>query len=95
MLLSFNFVLGLRFYVGLSLVTASRDRSPAVVLKLLLVAASLAVECRPWSKWAQWWLLVDLLAPQHVGSSQTRDQTRVLCTGRQILNHWTTREVLR
>ena len=27
------------------------------------------------------------------GSSLTRDQTCVLCIGRQILNHWTTREV--
>ena len=26
-------------------------------------------------------------------SSSTRDQTRVLCIARQILNHWTTREV--
>ena len=26
------------------------------------------------------------------GVSQTRDQTRVPCTGRQILNHWTPRE---
>ena len=26
-------------------------------------------------------------------SSQTRDRTRVLCVGRQIFNHWTTREV--
>ena len=26
-------------------------------------------------------------------SSPTRDRTRVLCIGRQILNHWTTREV--
>jgi len=34
------------------------------------------------------------VAPRHVGSSQTRDQTRVPCIGRQILNHWTTREVL-
>ena len=31
---------------------------------------------------------------QHVGSSRPRDRTRVLCIGRQILNHWTTREVL-
>ena len=30
----------------------------------------------------------------YVGSSQTRDQTHVSCIGRQILNHWTTREVL-
>ena len=31
--------------------------------------------------------------PQHVGSSQTRDQIRVPCIGKRILNHWTTREV--
>ena len=31
---------------------------------------------------------------QHVGSSHTRDQTCVPCIGRQILNHWNTREVL-
>ena len=29
----------------------------------------------------------------HVESSQTRYQTHVPCIGRQILNHWTTREV--
>jgi len=29
-----------------------------------------------------------------VGSSWTRDGTSVPCTGRQIINHWTTREVL-
>ena len=34
-----------------------------------------------------------LVAPQHVGSSQTRDQTHVPCIGRQILNHCTTREI--
>ena len=28
-------------------------------------------------------------------SSLTRDLTRVPCTGRQILNHWTTREIPR
>ena len=35
-----------------------------------------------------------LFAPQHVESSWTRYQTHVPCFGRQILNHWTTREVL-
>ena len=30
----------------------------------------------------------------HVPSSQTRDPTRVPCIRRQILNQWTTREVL-
>ena len=35
-----------------------------------------------------------LVAPQHVGSSQTRDRTCVPCIGRRILNHCATREVL-
>ena len=34
-----------------------------------------------------------LVAPRHVGASRTRDQTRVPCIGRRILNHCTTREV--
>ena len=34
-----------------------------------------------------------LVAPWHVGSSQTRARTRVPCIGRQILNHCATREV--
>ena len=34
-----------------------------------------------------------LVAPRHVGSSQTRDRTYVPCTGRWILNHCATREV--
>ena len=36
-----------------------------------------------------------LAAPPHVESFWTRDQTPVLCTGRQILNHWTARDVLK
>ena len=35
---------------------------------------------------------MDLVAPQHVGSSRTRARTRVSCTGRRFLNHCTTRE---
>ena len=34
-----------------------------------------------------------LVTLSHVGSSQTRDRTCVLCTGGQILNHSTTGEV--
>ena len=34
-----------------------------------------------------------LVAPQHVGSSQTRARTCVPCTGRRILDYGTTREV--
>ena len=35
-----------------------------------------------------------LVAPRHVGSSWTRDQTHVPCIGRWILHHWATREAL-
>ena len=35
-----------------------------------------------------------LVALGHVGSSWIRDHTYIPCIGRQILNHWTTREVL-
>ena len=41
---------------------------------------------------AQQLWLTGLVAPRHVGSSQTRDRTRVPCIGRQTLNHCTTRE---
>ena len=41
---------------------------------------------------AQYLWLTGLVAPRHVGSSQTRAQTRVPCIGRQILNHCATRE---
>ena len=34
-------------------------------------------------------------ALRHVESSQTRDRTHVPCISRQILDHWTTREVPR
>ena len=36
-----------------------------------------------------------IVATQHVGSysSPTRDRTHSLCIARQILNHWTTREI--
>ena len=41
---------------------------------------------------AQQLWLTGPVAPQHVGSSQTRARTRVPCTGRQILNHCVARE---
>ena len=33
-----------------------------------------------------------LVVPWHTGSSWARDQTRVPCIGRQIPNHWTTKD---
>ena len=41
---------------------------------------------------AQQLWLTGLVAPRHVGSSQTRVRTRVPCIGRRILNHCATRE---
>ena len=35
-----------------------------------------------------------LATPRHMGSSRTRDRTCVPHLGRQILNHWATREVV-
>ena len=41
-----------------------------------------------------WWWYSGLVASWHVGSSHIRDWTHVPCIARQILNHWTTWEVL-
>ena len=41
---------------------------------------------------AQQLWLTGLVAPQHMGSSQTRARTRVPCISRQTLNHCATRE---
>ena len=43
---------------------------------------------------AQQLWLTGLVAPWHVGSSQTRARTCVPCIGRQIRNHCATREAL-
>ena len=42
---------------------------------------------------AQQWWCTGLVAPRLVGSSRTRDRTRVPCVSRRILNHCATREV--
>ena len=49
--------------------------------------------CRSCGMWAPELWHTGFVAPQHAGSSQTRDRTSVPCTGRWILHHWTTREV--
>ena len=52
----------------------------------------------PWSTGSgtglRWLWRVASVAVEHVDSSQTREGTWVPCIGRQILNHWTTGEVL-
>ena len=64
----------------LSLFSVSRDHS-------LVVACAFSL---------QWLLLlwsIGLVAPRLLQSSWTRDQTHVPCIGRQIFNHWISREV--
>ena len=75
-----------------------------VVRGLLIAVASLVEEHRLQGIWLQMLQLAgsraqpqqlwhtDLVAPWHVESSQTRDQTCVPCIGKQISNHWTMRE---
>ena len=60
---------------------------------LRIVEAFLVLEHRL-GTWAQWLQCPGLDAPWHVGSSWTRDWNLIPCIGRQILNHWTTWEVL-
>ena len=43
--------------------------------------------------WSQWLWHIGLVPPWPVEPPQTRDRACVPCIGRQILNHWTTREV--
>ena len=76
----------------LSLVVASGGysslRCAGFSLRWLLFLRSMGSRAQAQYLW-RW----GLVAPQHVGSSQTRAQTRVLCIGRRILNHCATREV--
>ena len=55
----------------------------------LLLLRSMRSRMRVQSLWH-----MGLVAPQHVESSLTRDQTHAPCISWQILNHWPTREVL-
>ena len=59
---------------------------------LLIVVASLVTDHGLQGEWAQYLWLMGLVAPWHMGSSQTRHQTGVPWIARWILNHWTTRE---
>ena len=61
-------------------------RASVVVACGLSSCGSRALECRLSRR-------TGLVAPQHVGSSWTRDRARVPCIGRRILNHCATREV--
>ena len=79
---------------GLSVVAVSWDLLFVALHRLLIAAASLMEEYRFQGLRAQYLWYTGLVALQHVGSSWIGDQTCVPFIGRQIRNHWTTKEVL-
>ena len=64
---------------------------PTGLLWLRRVGATLC-GMRASPQWLLWLWSTGLAAPWHVGSSQTRDQTRAPCIDRRIPTHCTTRE---
>ena len=86
-------MLGLRFCARAFSSCGERGPPFIVVRGPLTVTASRCGAQAPDVQAQQLWL-TGLVAPRHVGSSQTRARTRVPCIGRQILNHCATREAL-
>ena len=78
---------------GLSSIVPSGTSSAAAVSAS---QGGSCARCRAWALgvWAQLLWCTGLVAPRQVESSQTRDQTHVLCIGRRDVIHCTTREVL-
>ena len=71
-------------------------RGSGCSLRCLPFLCSTALGCMGFGSrrtWAHWLWCINLVAPWHVGYSQTRARVHVPCTGRWILNHWITREV--
>ena len=88
----FMAVLGLRFCARAFSSCGKWGPLFIAVRRPLTVVASLVVEHRlQMHRLSKLWL-TGLVAPRHVGSSQTRARTRVPCIGRQIFNHCATRE---
>ena len=85
-------VLGLRFCARTFSSCGKRGPLFIVVRGPLTIEASLCCGAQAPDAQAQQLWLTGLVAPRHVGSSQTRARTRVPCIGRQILNHCATRE---
>ena len=88
----FMAVLGLHFCVRAFSSCGRRGPLFIAVRGPLTIAASLVAEHRLQTRRLSKLWLTGLVAPWHVGSSQTRARTHVPCIGRQILNHCTTRE---
>ena len=78
---------------GLSLVAASRGHSSSRCAGLSL-SRPLLLRSTGSRRAGSVVVAPGPVAPQHVGSSQTRARTRVPCIGRLTLNHCATREAL-
>ena len=85
-------VLGLRFCARAFSSCGKRGPLFIAVRGPLTVATSFVAEHRLQTRRLNSCDSRGLVAPWHVGSSQTRARTRVPCIGRQILNHCATRE---
>ena len=88
----FMAVLGLHFCVRAFSSCGRRGPLFIAVRGPLTIAASLVAEHRLQTRRLSKLWLTGLVAPWHVGSSQTRARTHVPCIGRQILSHCATRE---
>ena len=90
------FLLNSIYYFWLCLgFVATRGLSLVAVHGLHTVVASLVAEHRLKAPGLQQLMYAGLAAPRCVKSSHTRDQTSVSYIARWILNHWTTREILK
>ena len=87
-------MLGLRFCARASCSCGKRGPLFIAVHGPLTIVASFVAEHRLQTRRLSSLWLTGLVAPQHVGSSQTRARTRVPCISRQTLNHCATREAL-
>ena len=86
-------MLGLRFCAWTSSSCGKWGPLFIAVCGPFTVVASRCGAQAPDAQAQQLWL-TGPVAPQHVGSSQTRARTRVPCIGRRTLNHCATREAL-
>ena len=94
-LLIYLTLLGFRSCVGFSLAAVSGGYSLVSVCGLLIPVASFAVEHRLWVHGLQQLCYEGFDAPWHVESFQSRDRPQIPCTGKWILNHYTTGEAHR
>lgn len=82
------------FYLFIFCCTGSSLQCSGFSLRWLLLLRSTGSRCADFSSCNMWaWQLwcMDLVAPQHVRSSWTRDRTHVPCC-KADFKHWTTRE---